>query len=142
MEKDEITLLLEKYWKAETTIAEEKAIKEYFAKHEPGAQLEEDVWFEAIRETKGLQPKDNKPAERIKIANKHTFFKIAASIIVIFGIGLGAIKYYYHAQAEKKMAVQQQIKNDLIFIADALNQGNESLKESQQVLLSIKPLKK
>jgi hypothetical protein len=137
MEKDEIMLLLEKYWKAETTIAEEKAIKEYLTKHGIGSDIEEGDWFKAINEAQRVQPNVNRPSGPIKIA-KHILFKVAAGVIVISGICIGGLKYYYHAKAEEEMAIRQQIKRDLVSIADALNQGYNDLNESEQVLLNIK----
>ena len=94
MEKDKITLLLEKYWGAETTIEEEKLIKQYFETQELNDEPIEDIsWFEAIKDFKSIEPDqihftDTQSKGNSKIVKLNLPLKIAAIVVLTSGMDL------------------------------------------------------
>lgn len=141
MEQDEIMLLLEKYWKAETTLEEEKIIKKYLAAHQDKSLAEDSNWFKAIEKAQSIGPKPAEHSGKNNGAFKLIVTKIAASVIVITAVFLWGINYHNRVQAEKDIVLRKQVEADLIFVAEALDQGYNNLNESKDILLDIKPLK-
>ncbi|MBD1387616.1 hypothetical protein IDJ75_20190 [Mucilaginibacter rigui] len=141
MEQDKIVLLLEKYWKAETTLEEEKIIKKYLATNQDKNLEENYNWFKVIEKAQSIAPKPIEHSGKSNGAFKLTLTKIAASVIVITAGFLWGLNYYNRVQAEKDIVLSKQVEADLIYVAEALDQGYDNLNESKDILLDIKPLK-
>ena len=137
MEWKEIKQLSEKYWKAETTLEEEKKLiknitssndpldpqeVEYFKTLEQfsKARLNDDFdkkFFEGIRESE---------TKTIRFYH-HKWIQMAASVILVIGMAGGI-----HFQKQRELARQQEAraafeiaKNALFLVSDKMNRGNE-----------------
>lgn len=85
MELDNIDKLLEKYFEATTTVAEEKAIKAYFSNGEIAPHLEQyGPMFTHYTNTK--KERYTKPLPVKAKNHKPIWLSIAASIVLLFGI--------------------------------------------------------
>ncbi len=146
MEKDKIALLLEKYWRAETTIEEEKLIKQHFETQKLNDELiEDDKWFEAIKDFKSIEPNqvhftDTRFKDNSKIVKLSLLLKIAATVAIVFGMTFLGINYNQKLQAEKDLALQQKAEASLISISKTLNQGYESFEKSAKFITKDKSL--
>ena len=146
MEKDKTALLLEKYWRAETTIEEEKLIKQYFETQELNDELiEDDKWFEAIKDFNSIEPNqvhftDTQFKGNNKIIKLNLLLKIAASVALVFGMTFLGFNYNQKLQAEKDLALQQKAEASLISISKTLNQGYESFEKSAKFITKDKSL--
>jgi hypothetical protein len=144
MEKDNMTLLLEKYWRAETTIEEEKLIKQYFAAREQDALTQNDHWFKVIRDFQSIESNvvdftASDPANNIKKFNLSIVLKIASTVMLILGATLFGINYHNRKiQAEKELAIRQEAEASLLFISKVINQANNDLDQSAGYILSLK----
>ena len=146
MEKDKTALLLEKYWRAETTIEEEKLIKQHFETQKLNDELiEDDKWFEAIKDFNSIEPNqvhftDTQFKGNNKIIKLNLLLKIAASVALVFGMTFLGFNYNQKLQAEKDLALQQKAEASLISISKTLNQGYESFEKSAKFITKDKSL--
>jgi hypothetical protein len=86
MELNRIENIIEKYFQGETTIAEEKELKEYFSSPDVAQHLEQYKpmfgYFSQVKEQKSMQ--------EIPLQSKKrnvAWLSIAASVVVLLGIG-------------------------------------------------------
>ena len=86
MELDKIENILEKYFQGETTIAEEKELKEYFSSPNVAQHLEQYkpmfVYFSQVKQQKTTQEIPLQTKKR-----NVAWLSIAASVVVLLGIG-------------------------------------------------------
>lgn len=147
MEKDKTALLLEKYWRAETTIEEEKLIKQHFETQKLNDEWkEDDKWFEAIKDFKSIEPDqvhftDIKAKGNSKIVKLNLLLKIAATVAIVSGMTFLGFNYNQKLQAEKDLALQQKAEASLISISKALNQGYMSFEKSAKLMTKDKSSK-
>jgi hypothetical protein len=138
MEKDK-TSLLEKYWKAETTLAEERELKEYFGVQDLD-ELDGGI-FKVIRNAQEITlPGDNLKAMPIKPANTFRIgflLKVAAAILFVTGLLLFGNHYYQQRQAAHLLIVQKQMEADLIQMSKLLNESNDVISETTNNLSNI-----
>lgn len=102
MELDKIEYILEKYFQGETSIAEEKELKEYFSSSNVAQHLEQ------YRPMFGYfsQVKEQKSTQEIPLQTKKrnvAWLSIAASVVVLLGIGT----FYFVSQKTTPPAVAQ-----------------------------------
>ncbi|NRF37717.1 hypothetical protein [Pedobacter foliorum] len=144
MEKDKMMLLLEKYWRAETTIEEERLIKQHFATQELNDGLSEDeTWFEAIKDFKAIENNEvqfteTKPKTGAKVIHLSALLKVAATIVLIAGITFLGLTVNHKLQAKRDLALQQKAEASLFSISKALNHGYNSLNEATESMSNIK----
>ncbi|MNQ73699.1 hypothetical protein D3C85_884410 [compost metagenome] len=102
MELDKIENILEKYFQGETTIAEEKELKEYFSSPNVAQHLEQyKPMFGYFS-----QVKQQKTTQEIPLQTKKrnvAWLSIAASVVVLLGIGT----FYYVSQETATPVVAQ-----------------------------------
>jgi hypothetical protein len=85
MELDNIDKLVEKYFEATTTVAEEKAIKAYFANEEVAPHLEKYTpMFAHFANTR--KEEYTKPLSIKAKRNKPMWLSIAAAVVLLFGV--------------------------------------------------------
>lgn len=146
MEKDEMMLLLEKYWRAETTIEEERLIKHHFATQKLNDELSEDEsWFVAIKDFKSIENnevnfKEIRPRTSGKVINIKILLKVAATIVLIAGMSFWGVTLNSKLQAEKDLALQQKAEASLFSISKALNHGYNGLNEAAESMSNVKNL--
>lgn len=102
MELDKIEYILEKYFQGETSIAEEKELKEYFSSSNVAQHLEQ------YRPMFGYfsQVKEQKSTQEIPLQTKKrnvAWLSIAASVVVLLGIGT----FYFVSQKTTPPTVAQ-----------------------------------
>ncbi|WP_431242838.1 hypothetical protein ACQ9BO_24430 [Flavobacterium sp. P21] len=102
MELDRIENILEKYFQGETTIAEEKELKEYFSSPNVARHLEQYQpmfgYFSQVKQQKSTQ--------KIPLQTKKrnvAWLSIAASAVVLLGIGT----YFFVSEKTAAPAVAQ-----------------------------------
>ncbi len=143
--------LLEKYWIGETSSAEEKALRDFFvhAHHLP-SHLQQYADLFIIQHEQGelkvsddfeqklLQKITPAPTKRTPFTlNPFTlhpvplFFKVAASIIIILGIGLFTYQHIEKQQATllAQAEARETIIDALSMISDNLQKGEEAIDE-------------
>jgi hypothetical protein len=147
MEKDKMMLLLEKYWRAGTTIEEERLIKQHFATQELNEELlEDEYWFEAIKDFKAIENNEVHsteigPKTRAKVINLRALLKVAATIVLIAGMVFLGLTFNNKLQAKRDLALQQKAEASLFSISKALNHGYNGLNEAAESMSNIKSLK-
>jgi len=105
MEFNKIENLLEKYFQGETSIAEEKELKDYFSSPNVAQHLEQYKpmfgYFSQVKEQKSTQdiplPKSRDNKRNV------AWLSIAASVVVLLGIGT----YFYMSEKNAAPAVAQ-----------------------------------
>jgi hypothetical protein len=102
MEFNKIEDILEKYFQGETTIAEEKELKDYFSSPNVAQHLEQYKpmfgYFSQVKEQKSTQPIPLKTKKR-----NVAWLSIAASVVVLLGVGT----YYYVSEKNAAPVVAQ-----------------------------------
>ncbi|WP_405246237.1 hypothetical protein [Cellulophaga sp. Asnod2-G02] len=140
MELDNIDNILEKYFDAETTIAEEKALKEYFVN---GSVKPEHEKY-APMFTHLANAKEEKFTKQIPLQQKKSnakWFSAAAVAMLLLGLYLGN-NYIEQKRIEKEQAAYayQETKRALNLLAQNFNKGKEKiayLKEFEQTKQKI-----
>ncbi|ETZ20899.1 hypothetical protein [Pedobacter sp. V48] len=147
MEKDKMMLLLEKYWRAETTIEEERLIKRHFATQELNDERSGDEnWFEAIKDFKSIENNEVyiteiRPKSGGQLVSLSALLKVAATIVLIAGMAFFGLTYNNKLQAKRDLALQQKAEAGLFSISKALNHGYNGLNEATESMSNIKSLK-
>lgn len=123
MELSNIEKLLERYFEATTTVAEEEMLREYFAQEDVPLHLKEYApmfqYFSIAREEKFTRQVPLKPRKKSYIK----WISIAAVSILIFGIYFGRS---YQEQREAEYAYQE-TKKALSLLATNLGKGTEKV---------------
>jgi preprotein translocase subunit Sss1 len=123
MELSNIEKLLERYFEATATVAEEEMLREYFAQEDVPLHLKEYApmfqYFSIAREEKFTRQVSLKPRKKSYIK----WISIAAVSILIFGIYFGRS---YQEQREAEYAYQE-TKKALSLLATNLGKGTEKV---------------
>lgn len=124
MELDNIERLLEKYFEATTTVAEEQTLRSYFTQEEIAPHLQQYssifAYFSTAREERftGQVPlKTRKSFSR--------WISVAAVAVVIFGIYFG--NKQYQEQQQQAQYAYNQTKEALRLLAENLDRGTEKV---------------
>ena len=122
MELDRIEKVLEKYFEAATTAAEEQELREYFAGDEVAPHLEAySPMFAYFSEAKTERFRKQVP---LKPRRKHfTWISVAAVAVLMLGLFFGN---QYREQREAEYAYQQ-TRKALGLIAQNLDRGTEKV---------------
>ncbi len=97
MELDNIKSLLEKYFEAETTIAEENDLRSYFSSSDVAPELEQyKPIFAYFLEAKNEQPNHQATIRKSNKRKNLTWISIAASVVVLLGIGA----FYFNQETQ------------------------------------------
>jgi len=126
MELVNIEKLLEKYLNAETTIAEEKELKNYFLNGDVAPHLEEySALFEYFSISKNEQY--TKPIQLNSQKRNWKWLSVAASIVLLISVYTG----YDNIQHRKAEKVYEQTMAHLQLLSKNLNKGNEAIAQLQ-----------
>lgn len=122
MALDRIGILLEKYFEAETTIAEEKELRAYFASDEVAPQHEAySPLFEHISASQTEQYQGEVTIRKPRVHLR--WLSVAAVAVIAFGLYFGKS---YQEQREAEYAYQE-TKKALQLLADNLDRGNQKV---------------
>jgi hypothetical protein len=102
MKYQEITALLEKYWEAETSLSEEKALKTYFNGNDVDARLEEfRPYFAAVKAEKSIEM--TKSIHRTLLFERPKWIRYAAAASIVFLLGFGSWWYVGYQTNQQKL---------------------------------------
>ena len=122
MALDRIEILLEKYFEATTTVAEEEQLRDYFSQDSVAPHLEQYTpmftYFSKAKDERFTKQVPLKPR-----VSYHKWISIAAVAVMAFGIYFGND---YREQREAEFAYQE-TKKALSLLAQNLERGTEKV---------------
>ncbi|UCD62238.1 MAG: hypothetical protein JSV59_06675 [Flavobacteriaceae bacterium] len=122
MALDKIEILLEKYFEATTTVAEEEQLRDYFSQDSVAPHLEQYTpmftYFSKAKDERFTKQVPLKPR-----VSYHKWISIAAVAVMAFGIYFGND---YREQREAEFAYQE-TKKALSLLAQNLERGTEKV---------------
>ncbi|MBQ4914841.1 hypothetical protein J8L85_10365 [Maribacter sp. MMG018] len=127
MELDNIEKLLEKYFEATTTVAEEEELRRYFSKEDIPAHLEQYAsmfqYFNLAKEERFTKQLALKPKTHL-----YKWASVAAVAVLAFGVYFGN-DYRQQKQAEKEEALfaYNQTKKAFALLAENFNKGTQKV---------------
>jgi hypothetical protein len=127
MELVKIEKLLEKYENAETTIAEEKVLKNYFSENDVAPHLEE---YQALFSYFSAS-KNEKYTKTIQLKKQNWNWKwlsVAASVVLLVSVYTG----YEKNQQEKAEKIYKETQFALSMLSANLNKGTAAISELQE----------
>ena len=133
MALDRIENLLEKYFEAETSIAEEKELKDYFASSDVAQHLEQykPIFGYAVQ-AKQEQFTATIPLKTIK-RKRVVWLSVAAAVVVLLGVGLFTFNNYNQPKSndlgtynDPEVAFRETQKA-LAMISESVNKGIGSM---------------
>lgn len=138
MESDKIETVLEKYFQGETSIAEENELRDYFSSSNVLPHLEQyKPMFDYFSQTAA-----QKFAPEIPLRSKKrtvAWLSIAASVIVLLGIGTFAYVNYYNANQNQDLGTYddpevafKETQKALAMLSNHVNVGIESVQYIQE----------
>lgn len=133
MESDKIELLLEKYFQGETSIAEEKDLKNYFSSLNVAQHLEQyKPMFGYFSQAKEQQFEQQIPLQTKK--RKVAWLSIAASVVVLLGIGTYSYVNYNSVNSDQNLGTYddpevafRETQKALALLSTQVNTGIESV---------------
>jgi len=145
MEKEELKILLDKYYCAETTVEEECKIKQYFA-HQASDEDSDQPFFEAINSYKMIKTETkifNSTSEKKYTSLTHwkSIQKSAAIFLLVSTFAAIGYSYLNYKQDRQEEAIRHNAETDLISISKALNKGYDEMNASIESTINL-PLKK
>ena len=141
MEKDKLEMLLEKYWRAETTLAEEKLIKAYLSKQAADESHTGDKdWFAAIRDFSDIEHDEmhftiEKKNKGFVMPGYPVWLKIAAVTILVSGLTWLGVDYNQklNTHRETEVLARRTAEESLTSMSNALNQAYQHLNEPAEL---------
>jgi hypothetical protein len=144
MALDRIEILLEKYFEAETSIAEEKELKDYFTSADVAPPLEQyKPLFGFVVQAKqeqfsfapfGFQPRvPSMIPLKIKKRNIAVWLSVSASVVVLLGVGLFTYNHYNQSTSEDYGTYNdpeiafRETQKALSMISESVNKGIGSM---------------
>lgn len=140
MELDNIEKLMEKYFEATTTVAEERTLREYFAQDSVAPHLEQYRpmfnYFSSAKEERYTKQVPLKPR-----VNYYKWLSVAAAVVLTFGLYFGK-QYQDRKQLELEQAeyAYQETKKAFELLAENFGRGTEKvayLKEFEEAKQKI-----
>lgn len=133
MALDRIENLLEKYFEAETSIAEEKELKDYFASSDVAQHLEQykPIFGYAVQ-AKQERFTATIPLNTIK-RKRVVWLSVAASVVVLLGVGLFTFNHYNQPKSEDLGTYDdpeeafRETQKALAMISESVNKGIGSI---------------
>ena len=133
MALDKIDILVEKYFEAETTLAEEKELKAYFSSDTVAPHLEQyKPLFGYAYQAKQEQFTATIPLQSKK-RTKVVWLSVAASVAVLLGVGLFTFTHYNQSQPQDLGEINdpevafRETQKALALISENVNKGIGSM---------------
>lgn len=133
MELDKIEIILEKYFDGETSIAEEKELKDYFTSSNVAQHLEQyKPLFGYFSQAKQEQYKAVTPLKTEK-RNIASWISIAAAVVVLLGVGTFTFMNYNTTKSKEfgtyddPEVAFRETQKALALISEHVNTGIESV---------------
>lgn len=131
MELDNIEKLLEKYFEATTTVAEEETLRQYFSQESVATHLAQYApMFRYFSNAKEERFTKTVPLTSNKVVSRTNFFKwaSAAAVVLLFGLYFGK-GYIDQRNLEQRQAeyAYQETKKALSLLAENFNKGTEKV---------------
>lgn len=141
MEKDKLEMLLEKYWKAETTLAEERLIKAYLSKQAADQSHSADQdWFAAIQDFSDIGHDEvhfsiEQKKRKFVMLGYPVWLKIAAVSVLVSGLSWLGVDYNQKldTQRETEALARRTAEASLMSMSNALNQAYQHLNEPAEL---------
>ena len=161
MNSREAEQLLEKYWKCETSLEEENALRQYFAGEDLPDHLQKFskmfIFFDKERKSVLDESFDPKILDRInKVKNRNivplpsTWYKVAAAVLLIIslvvinrqfiGVRQKATEVVQDTFADPEKALEE-TKKMLLLVSEKLNKANPGMKKMAEFNKAEKVLK-
>lgn len=119
--------LLEKYFEATTTVAQENELKAYFAQKEIAPHLEQYrplfAYFSIAKEEQYSKQIPLKTRKKIHFG----WVSTAAAVVLTFGIYFGANSYQNYLDRKKAEFAYQETKKALNLLADNFGKGRKHI---------------
>lgn len=138
MESNRVETILEKYFRGETSIAEENQLRDYFSSSNVSPKLEQ---YKSIFGYFALA-KEQKFEQEIVLKSKKrnlAWLSIAASVFVLLGIGTYSYFNYYNSNQEQELGTYddpeiafKETQKALSILSTHLNTGIESVQYFQE----------
>lgn len=128
MELDKnIEKLLEKYFEANTTVAEETALRDYFMQEQVAIHLERYRplfnYFSSAKEERYTRQVPLKTAKKIDFR----WVSVAAAVVLAFGIYFGTDGYQTYQEQKQAEYAYQETKKAMRLLAENFNKGTEKV---------------
>lgn len=137
MALDKIEKLLEKYFEAETSIAEEKELKDYFTSPGVAQHLEQyqPIFGYAVqaKQEQFTATIPLNPRPRDKKRNRVVWLSVAASVVVLLGVGLFTFNNYNQSEYQDLGTIDdpevafRETQRALSMISESVNKGIGSM---------------
>ncbi|TMU56886.1 hypothetical protein [Flagellimonas algicola] len=133
MELDNIEKLLEKYFEATTTVAEEQTLQAYFSQKEIASHLEQYRpmfnYFSIAKEERYTKQVPLKPRR-----NYYKWLSVAAVVVLTFGIYFGNLYQIEREKEERERAAYayQETKKAFELLAENFGKGTEKVAYLQE----------
>ena len=138
MESNKIETLLEKYFRGETSVAQEKELREYFSSSNVSPNLEQYKSFFGYL----ALAKEQKFEQEIVLKSRKrnlAWLSIAASVVVLLGIGTYSYFNYYNTNQKQDLGTYdnpevafRETQKALSMLSTHLNTGIESMQYVQE----------
>ncbi len=127
MELDNIEKLLDKYFEANTTVAEEETLRDYFSKDSVATHLEQYApMFQYFSKAK-----EERFTKQVPLKTKNNFYRwasVAAVAVLAFGLYFGNdYREQQIADQEKALLAYNQTKKAFALLAVNFNKGTEKV---------------
>jgi hypothetical protein len=139
MESVKIEKLLEAYFEGNTTLAEEKLLRDYFNSNNVAEHLEQYTsmfaGFQVAKEEHSSR-EFNLPERKSK-TNKTWWYSVAAMLVVAFGVGSFYFSQPRYTQEEKEaLAAFEKSKKAMMLLSENLNKGAEQITFVEQFAIT------
>ena len=124
---ERIEELLEKYWEAKSTLAEEQELKLLLGKSE-GYEAEK-LLFDGLNDMAHEEPDIKMPA-RVVALNSRKWIGWAASVAILIGSGLG---YRAYEQKQAEAEAYQEVMQAFALIQNNLAKGQEQMQPIKEL---------
>lgn len=128
MELDKnIENLLEKYFEATSTVAEEEELKRYFSENEVAPHLEQYKplfsYFSNAKEERYTKQVPLTPRKKLN----YRWISVAAAVVLTFGIYFGTNGYQSYQEQKQAEYAYQETKKALDLLAENFGKGKEKM---------------